>query len=151
MNVTVPPSLLAVLEHPDALSVRKRPLPVPVFFATTDGVCETLEGPVRYRIGDALLTGSGGERWPMRRPDFDAAYRLLPDNPEFCVKIVASAVARRLDQDLCVPVGWQADLLTGHPGDWVIAYADRTFGIVCDDIFRATYEADDDETRWPPP
>ena len=60
---------------PRALHVCKRPVPVPVAFALADGVCETLEGPVHYQKGDALLTGvqnatrSGAIcSWPHTRP-----------------------------------------------------------------------------------
>ena len=49
---------------PRALHVCKRLVPVPVAFALADGVCETLEGPVHYQKGDALLTGVQGERYP---------------------------------------------------------------------------------------
>jgi len=63
---------------PRALHVCKRPVPVPVAFALADGVCETLEGPVHYQKGDALLTGVQGERYPVRRDLFMAAYVPVP-------------------------------------------------------------------------
>ena len=46
---------------PRALRVCKKPIPVRVEFATADGTCTTLEGPVRYRAGDAILTGVRSE------------------------------------------------------------------------------------------
>src|SRR4051794_41552182 len=66
---------------PRAPRVTKKPTPVQVEFAAADGVCETLEGPVRFRAGDAILTGVQGERWPVRRDLFMAGYQAVPPTP----------------------------------------------------------------------
>ena len=63
---------------PRALKVTKKPIPVSVAFAPADGVCGTLEGPVRYRAGDAILTGVQGEHWPIQRDAFLASYAPVP-------------------------------------------------------------------------
>jgi PGDYG protein len=72
-------SLLAMFEGSDVLRVRNRPLSVSVEIAEMAGVCETLEGPVSYQAGDAIVSGVRKERWPVRRDVFSATYEpVLP-------------------------------------------------------------------------
>ena len=139
---------------PAALRVRKRPVPVRIDFATADGTCQTLEGPVRYRRGDAVVTGTRGENWPITRDLALASYEPVPPTAPgedgLYLKRPALARALRLRRPLAVPVGWQDDPLQGRPGDWLLRYADGSHGIVQDAIFRETYEPAADEPRWPP-
>jgi hypothetical protein len=139
---------------PRALRVRKRPEPLEVCFATADGVCETLEGPVRYRAGDAILTGIQGERWPVKRDLFLASYEPVPptvaEDDGIYRKIPSEALALRLDRSVLVPVGWQDEPLQGRPGDWLLRYADGSNGVVQDEIFRGSYQPAEADTRWPP-
>jgi hypothetical protein len=128
---------------PGAIRVTKRPLDVAVRFADRDGVWETLEGPVRYRAGDALVTGVRGECWPVQRDSFLASYvpmgpTLLGEDGRY-VKSKATAMAVRLERAVTVTVGWRADPLNGRPGDWLLRYDDGSLGVVQDGIFRETY------------
>jgi hypothetical protein len=140
---------------PDALRVSKKPIPVRVAFAVEDGVCETLEGPVRFRTGDAILTGVQGERWPVRRDAFLSSYEPVPpvrtgeDGPYR--KTPSVTFALRLAQQRDVPVNWQNDPLRGRVGDWLLHYADGSYGVVQDAIFRESYDPAPGESRWPPP
>jgi hypothetical protein len=140
---------------PRALRVSKKPVSVAVEFAAADGVCETLEGPVRFHAGDAILTGVQGERWPVRRDLFLATYQpVSPTRAEEngCYrKVPALTYALRLDRSRAVPVGWRHDPLYGEPGDWLLLYADGTHGVIKDPIFRESYVPVAGETRWPPP
>jgi hypothetical protein len=140
---------------PDALRVLKKPLPVAVAFAASDGVCETLEGPVRYRSGDAILTGAQGEQWPVQRAAFLSSYETVPPTRSgedgLYRKAPAIARARRLGAARTVPVGWQDDPLDARPGDWLLRYEDGSHGVLQDAIFRETYGPAPGETRWPPP
>jgi len=140
--------------NPDALRLLKRPIAVPVTFAKANGTTETLEGPVRHRAGDAVLTGSQGENWPVRRDMFLRSYAPIPptqpgDDGTY-LKRPEPALAIRLRHELEVPVGWQADPLHAQPGDWLLRYADGSHGVIQDQILRATYGPAEDETRWPP-
>ncbi len=47
---------------------------VGVEFAADAGELMSLEGPNRYARGDALVTGSTGDRWVVSRGRFDAKY-----------------------------------------------------------------------------
>jgi hypothetical protein len=138
----------------DALRVLKKPVPVSVTFAASDGVCETLEGPVRYEAGDAILTGAQSERWPVQRGAFLASYApvppTLPKEDGLYRKTPAIALARRLTIALTVKVGWQNDPLDAHVGDWLLCYDDGSYGVLQDAIFRESYGPAPGETRWPP-
>jgi hypothetical protein len=126
-----------------ALRVVKRPIPVQVRFADTDGVCNTLEGPVNYSRGDAILTGVAGETWPVGRTRFDDRYSpakgTSAGDAGAYVKRPYPVLARRIDAplDLVLP---QRGVLHGAPGDWLLQYDLGDYGIVRDDIFRTTYE-----------
>jgi len=145
-----PPDLTG---DPRALRVRKRPMQVAVHLASADGVCQTLEGPVRYRSGDAILTGSRGEQWPVKRDSFLDSYEPVPPTAPATNGIYrkrpAPVLALRLDCALAVPVGLANDPLQARPGDWLLHYADGSHGVVNDAIFRETYQPADNETRWP--
>ncbi len=141
-------------KNPRALRVCKKPVAVEVEFAAADGVCKTLEGEVQYNAGDALLTGSHGEHWPVRRDLFGSTYEPIPptrvgQNGRYR-KLPAVAHALRLTEFFDIPASWQRETLHGRPGDWLLRYADGSFGIVQDEIFRETYAPAGDETRWPP-
>jgi hypothetical protein len=147
----MPPDLST---DPRALRVCKKPVPVPVEFATADGTCATLEGPVRFRAGDPILTGVQGERWPVGLDIFRASYEPVPptragENGAYR-KAPSISFALRLEQPRDVPVGWQNDPLHGRIGDWMLQYADGSYGVMRDDIFRDSYAPAPDETRWPP-
>jgi hypothetical protein len=140
---------------PSALRVRKNPAPVQAEFAVADGAYETLEGPVQFRAGDAILTGIQGERWPVRRDLFMAGYQPVSptragENGSYR-KLPTQTYALRMDRPRDIPVSWQQDLLHGHPGDWLLQYADGSYGVIKDSIFRDSYVPAAGETRWPPP
>ena len=48
---------------------------VEVQFARAPGALASREGANHYDVGDALITGSGGDRWSVTRARFDAAPR----------------------------------------------------------------------------
>ena len=48
-------------------------------FATEDGEVETLGGKVKYKKGDAIITGVKGEKYPCRRDIFDQAYSIVEE------------------------------------------------------------------------
>jgi hypothetical protein len=136
------------------LRVCKQPIPVEAEFAAADGVCETMEGPVRFRAGDAILTGPRGEHWPVQRDLFLASYDPIPptgigEDGRYR-KAPSVACAQRLDRSCEVPVGWQNDPLHARPGDWLLQFADGSHGVVQDETFRETYGPAPGETRWPP-
>jgi len=140
LMMTSPPNLLA---NPNAKQVIKKPLPIKVTFATEDGICQTLEGSVSYRKGDAILTGIIEEKWPVSRVNFDERYVQLDDivfgHEGMYIKKPKIVLAIRLDVPMSVTLE-KGDILEGKPGDWLLQYSEGEFGIIKDDIFRATYD-----------
>lgn len=120
--------------------MRKKPVDVQVSFARDAGTLETLEGPVRYVAGTALLTGAAGDRWPVERAKFDVAYAPAPGLNGIYRKRPIEVLAMRLRQATTVRVGPAGDLLQGRPGDWLVQYGPDDHGIVGAEIFVATYE-----------
>ena len=135
---------LRLKEMPGAINVVKRPVRVRVSFARSSGVALTLEGPVRYRRGDAIVRGDHNDEWPVRRVRFDAAYVAVgahePGKTGWYTKLPSSAWALRMAAPFVVKVGHAEDVLNGHEGDWLLQYASGDYGVVNDHVFNATYE-----------
>lgn len=127
-----------------ACRARRRPVTLEVRFAGAPGVLETLEGPVRYRAGAALVRGLRGERWPVERGPFELRYEPAPgttagsDGPYR--RRPGVVLARRLTAAIEVPVGAEGDRLRGRQGDWLLQYGPGEYGVVAPDIFADTYE-----------
>lgn len=130
--------------QPHALLVRKRALPMQVTFAGADGTCETLEGAVNYRTGDALLTGTRGERWPVERERFLSTYHPIPPThagePGAYAKRPHTVLALQLAQPLAVPVASSAGVLQARASDWLLQYAPDEYGVVSNEVFLEIYE-----------
>jgi len=131
-------------QMPKAIRVFKKPFPIRVTFAESSGICSTLEGDVGYRAGDAILTGTKGEQWPVKREKFISTYEpyegTTPGNPGSYTKKKILVWALELDQPYQVNVGWQSDAIKGKEGDWLIQYGNDDYGIVRCSIFSETYE-----------
>jgi PGDYG protein len=116
---------------------------VDVEFAPSGGSIDSREGANLYRAGDALLTGSCGERWSVARERFDARYQPLPPLahgadgryrnrplPVLATQIASAFSVRRRTG---------GDLLHGCAGDWLLQYAPGDWGIVAEERFRRLY------------
>lgn len=134
----LPASLPDLAHHPDALTVMKRPTNLAVRFASAEGICHTLEGPVRYRSGDALITGTQGESWPIAREWFDQTYERISDGVYRKRPLLVYAL--RLKSPLTVPVGTRSDPLIAESGDWLLQYGEGEYGVVDAEVFAQTYE-----------
>ncbi|WP_250453106.1 PGDYG domain-containing protein [Caballeronia sp. ATUFL_M2_KS44] len=135
-------SMPDLTRDPDARRVIKRPVPVAVRFADSDGTCETLEGPVRFRAGDAIVTGTLNEQWPVSRDRFDETYERVSEGVYRKRPVVAYAVL--LKSSVNVRVGAQSDVIEGQPGDWLIQYEKGEYGIVDAEVFARVYEEADE-------
>jgi hypothetical protein len=108
---------------------------VEVEFAPEAGELMSLEGPNRYAAGDALVTGSTGDRWVVSRERFDAKY--LPAQPDLehgrpgAYRNRPSVVlARQMDAPFTIARSENGDVLRGTAGDWVMQYAPGDYGVV---------------------
>ncbi|WP_244817927.1 PGDYG domain-containing protein [Caballeronia sp. Lep1P3] len=139
--MTDSPDMPDLRHAPDAWRVVKRPVALDVRFAEADGTCDTLEGPVRFRAGDAILTGTLGENWPVSRERFDETYELVSDGRYRKRPLLAYAI--RLTAPMKVRVGGQGDVVEGHPGDWLVQYDESDYGLVDAEVFAQAYERAD--------
>lgn len=117
---------------------------VTVAFAQADGELMSLEGPNRYVAGDALVTGSTGDRWVVSRERFDVKY--LPADPALAHGAPgayrnrqAVVLARRMDEPFTIARSENGDTLRGTAGDWVMQYAPGDYGVVQAQRFAQVY------------
>lgn len=124
------------------MKARKKPIAVPVEFAIRGGILQTMEGPVAYRAGDALMTGVKGERWPVRREEFAEGYLPAGAQPMFADgeylkrPVVVDAEQRQVAFSVSLGDG---GVLCGQAGDWLVTGAEGEQWVVADDVFVATY------------
>ena len=116
---------------------------VTVDFAPTAGVLQSAVGANRYAAGDALLTGSTGDRWCVSRDRFDAKYR-----PEGVIRAGQPGRYRNVPQQIrgkqmavafSIARSTGGDVLRGAAGDWLMQYAPGDYGIVAQARFAAVY------------
>ncbi len=116
---------------------------VTVAFALAAGELSSHEGPNRYAAGDALVTGSTGDRWSVSRARFDARY--LPVAPlrageDGCYRSKPIPVrAKQMGASFSVARSAGGDLLHGAARDWLLQYAPGDFGIVEEARFAKVY------------
>jgi hypothetical protein len=116
---------------------------VSVEFAVAAGVLESAVGLNRYAAGDALLTGSTGDRWCVSRDRFDAKYQ--PEAPTGRGRDgryrnrPLKVLAKRMSVAFSVERSAGGDLLRGDAGDWLVQYAPGDHGIVDAARFDSVY------------
>jgi uncharacterized protein (DUF2237 family) len=138
------------LENPDlrtddsAYRVVKHEV-VTVEFADAAGELQSAVGRNRYSAGDALLTGSTGDRWCVSRARFDAKYQaeppVLPGAAGKYRNRTVEVLAKRMAVPFSVARSAGGDLLSGEAGDWLVQYAPGDHGIVAAARFAAVYRA----------
>jgi PGDYG protein len=116
---------------------------VRVEFALAAGVLESAVGLNRYAAGDALLTGSTGDRWCVSRDRFEAKYRPEPptvpgDGGSYRNRPV-QVLAKRMSVAFCIARSAGGDMLLGDAGDWLLQYAPGDHGVVARARFDKVY------------
>ncbi|SIT42323.1 conserved hypothetical protein [Paraburkholderia piptadeniae] len=122
---------------------------VTVQFAQADGELMSLEGPNRYAHGDALITGSTGDRWVVSRERFDAKY--LPADAGIAHGDAGSyrnrpavVLAKQMSEPFSLARSAQGgDVLKGTAGDWIMQYAPGDYGVVHAARFAKVYRLAD--------
>ena len=144
MSSRTPPLLqnLDLRTDPQAAAYIKQET-VQVQFAAAAGELISREGPNRYAPGDALVTGSTGDRWSVSRARFDARY--LPLAPVQAGQNGAYSnqpipvLARQIQHPFRMARSAGGDLLHGNAGDWVLQYAPGDYGVVEQERFALVY------------
>jgi len=113
---------------------------VRVAFARAPGSLASREGANHHQRGDALVTGSGGDRWSVSRERFDRRYQPVPPLPHGSDgeyrSVPVPVLARQVPQAFTVRRSAGGDLLRGSANDWLLQYAPGDWGIVEDAKFR---------------
>ena len=129
-------------EDSDAVWAVKDEL-VTVEFAVAGGTLESAVGTNRYAAGDALLTGSTGDRWCVSRARFEAKYRAEPPthagHSARYRNLPVAVRAKRMAVPFSVVRAAGGDLLSGAAGDWLVQYAPGDYGIVAAARFDKVY------------
>ena len=133
-----------VSTYPGRVLGRKLAKNVQVQFAATACEIQTQEGLVHARTGDAIVTGSAGERWRVSRAHFPEKYRAVPPTTDGqdggYLSLTNAIMAVPMPTAFEVILADGLSHLKGRPGDWLVDYGDGSLGIVAQSIFAATYE-----------
>lgn len=116
---------------------------VEVAFATSDGELTSREGPNRYHAGDALITGSTGDRWSVSRARFEARYTPVAPlqagrNGAYRANPVP-VLARQMPEAFTLERSAGGDVLHGQAQDWLLQYAPGDFGVIENSRFQRVY------------
>ena len=116
---------------------------VAVEFATQHGDLLSAVGVNHYAPGDALITGSTGDRWCVSRDRFDTKYVPVPPavhgaSGNYRNRPV-TVLAKRMSEPFSVARMAGGDYLRGEAGDWLIQYAPGDHGIVERSRFERVY------------
>ena len=130
--------------NPEAKLVCKQPVSVKVIFKSQAGKLKTLEGWVSYEQGAAILTGESGDTWPVEQHQFESTYEpvgntIQGESGTYYKKPII-VYALQLTETTSVQVGYANDPITGKPGDWLVQYGPKNFGIVAKSVFKKTYD-----------
>ena len=116
---------------------------VAVEFAATAGALVSAVGMNHYAAGDALITGSTGDRWCVSRDRFDPKYDPVPPAQRGSAGLYrnrpAIVLVKHLDSAFSVARSAGGDVLQGNSGDWLVQYAPGDHGIIERTRFERVY------------
>ena len=116
---------------------------VSVVFAQESGAVASREGANCYAAGDALITGSTGDRWSVSRDRFDAKYAPIPPlahGQDGAYRNHPLPVyAKQMPETFAVQRAAGSDVIHGNPGDWLMQYGPGDYGIVANEKFQNVY------------
>ena len=125
-----------------SFTTRKKPIELEFVISDIAQDIKTKEGTVKCKIGDYILTGTEGEKWPIDQDKFLNTYNVKGN---VCFKKPIDVTAILINDDLLgknesiiVRASWGD--LSGKFGDYIVEYNDNDFGVVGGDIFKKTYQ-----------
>jgi hypothetical protein len=128
---------------PRRVFARKLEREIQVQFTPIACTVQTPEGVVHARPGDAILTGTAGERWRVSRERFAEKYRPVPPTlggeAGRYMSLPNRILALPMTDSFEVLLADGVSRLSGHAGDWLVDYGDGSLGIVSRAIFSTTY------------
>ena len=120
-----------------AFQTAKKPIPLNFRYAEESETIETKEGPVESAPGDAIMTGTEGEQWPIPSDRFAETYDVL--EPGLAAKKDIPVFAKEMMEPFQVKVEWSEAFLQGEAGDYLVQYGPGDYGVVGRKIFTKTY------------
>lgn len=116
---------------------------VSVEFARQAGELMSLEGPNRYRIGDAIVTGVTGTRWSVARERFEDKYEPVPparmgEDGSYAA-LPVPVLAKQIQEAFTAERSAGGDRLSGKAGDWLLQYGPGDFGVAGQERFARIY------------
>ena len=117
---------------------------VQVIFAPAPGELISLEGPNKYQVGDAIITGCTGDRWSVDRHRFDAKYQAVAptvagQDGAYTAKPVP-VLAKQINEAFTAARSAGRDVLRGEAGDWLMQYGPGDFGVCGKRRFEQVYK-----------
>ena len=107
-------------------------------------IIETLEVPVGCGVGDAIITGVRGGRWPVRWELFEKLYEpihmLQMGEDGWYHTLPYEVDATRMICPFRIELPGQQGALSGKVDEWLVRKQDGSLGIVAGDIFSETYD-----------
>jgi hypothetical protein len=129
---------IELTNDPSAQQVQKKAIPLQYRIAEKPEIVQTLENPVKARVGDYIMTGTRGENWPIPVEKMKETYDIIDDST--AAKKPLPVPAKQMQEDFFVTVSWSTDKLQGKPGDWLVQYGPGDYGVVEASIFDETYD-----------
>lgn len=117
---------------------------VQVVFAPEPGELISLEGPNKYQVGDAIITGCTGDCWSVDRHRFDAKYQAVAPTVDgqdgaYTAKPVP-VLAKQINEPFTAARSAGRDVLRGEAGDWLMQYGPGDFGVCGQSRFAKVYQ-----------
>ncbi len=75
-----------------------------VYFAEKDGAIKTKEDMQPYKAGDAIMTGTEGEQWPILIDSFDKTYEVVDKDKGLYAKKSIDVYVRKMGEPFTVNV-----------------------------------------------
>jgi len=109
------------------------------------GICETLEGPKNFEVGEMICRGVKGEFWPMKVEDFNKVKVRAPEYPVdesgFATYFNTNTVwAVKINEDFTITAGGHADgPLSQKAGAYLIINDEGGCWPLDETLYPATY------------
>lgn len=117
---------------------------VNVVFTKADGQLLSREGLNTFNAGDAVITGSSGDRWSVSRERFYTKYApvspLVAGNDGRYHAKPVPVFAVQMPEPFAIARSAGGDLLQGLAQDWLLQYAPGDYGIVENARFQRVYQ-----------
>ena len=143
-STAVPGYSRTVETDPRRVIARKREREAQVHFTPIACRVQSQEGLVHAKPGDAILTGTRGEKWRVSRERFAEKYRPAPatlaGQDGAYISNPIPVLGLQLSEPFEVLLADGKSTLSGRSGDWLVDYGDGSLGIVSQAIFAATYD-----------